>query len=767
MHTILSLNQHWLYKPGFSQENDLDRTADRHAYQRVSLPHTNIELPYNYFDDKAFCFVSCYRRGLKLAPAWKGQRLFLDFEGVMSYARVFVNGALAGEHKGGYTDFSVEITDFVDFDHENEILVAVDSTERPDTPPFGGQIDYLTYGGIYREVQLRVVPQAYIQNVFAATPDALAGEKALSVEVCIHGLHASTGDEYAVEITLRDGDARLASLSQAVGDGNPTHIHLKPLAGIDLWSLNHPKLYQVECVLRHGKDEVDRCETRIGFRDIRFTADGFYLNGEKIKLTGLNRHQAFPYVGYAMPARVQRKDADILKYELGLNTVRTSHYPQSRHFLDRCDEIGLLVFEETPGWQHIGDEDWQKQVLQDVEQMILRDRNHPSIFIWGVRINESADHHSLYTRTNALARRLDPTRPTGGVRCIADSELLEDVYTMNDFVHDNGYGNYLASVIRNYTTYDNLQAQDGDPLALRSPRTVTGLDRDVPYMVTEYNGHMYPTKRFDQEERVVEHALRHARVQNASHANAHIAGAIGWCAFDYNTHADFGSGDKICYHGVMDMFRIPKIAAFAYRSQKSPGEEVVLEPATYWARGERSIGGVIPLVIFTNCDEIAFYYGDELKGIFKPDREHYPALAHPPIVVDEMTGTWGMRWEDAVFVGSVGGKEVIRRRYARNPVPTALTLVADDTRLNTGDWDATRVTVAVKDQLGNVMPFFHEALNVCVEGAGALIGPAQLSLIGGQTAFWIKTTGEAGQIAITASCPRLEREEKTVITVEE
>lgn len=131
---------------------------------------------------------------------------------------------------------------------------------------------------------------------------------------------------------------------------------------------------------------MDQVTVRFGFREAEFQPDGFYLNGRKIKLLGLNRHQSYPYVGYAMPKRAQRRDADVLKEELGLNMVRTSHYPQSRHFLDRCDEIGLLVFEEIPGWQHIGGEAWKEQAVRDVEDMIVRDRNHPSIVIWGYEL---------------------------------------------------------------------------------------------------------------------------------------------------------------------------------------------------------------------------------------------------------------------------------------------------------------------------------------------------------------------------------------------
>jgi beta-galactosidase len=255
----------------------------------------------------------------------------------------------------------------------------------------------------------------------------------------------------------------------------------------------------------------------VGFRSAEFCRDGhFLLNGKPLKLFGLNRHQTYPYIGAAAPARLQQLDADILKYELGCNMVRTSHYGQSPHFLNRCDEIGLLVLEEIAGWQHIGDETWQALAVQDLRAMIIRDRNHPSIVLWGVRINESPDHDDLYRRTNALAHDLDPTRQTGGVRNFIESTFLEDVFTLNDF-----------------------------PQGIQSPRV-------RPHLITEFGGHMFPTKTWDHEERRVEHALIHARKHNLQMGHPDVAGALGWCAFDYHTHREFGSGDRICYHGVME-----------------------------------------------------------------------------------------------------------------------------------------------------------------------------------------------------------------------
>lgn len=354
---------------------------------------------------------------------------------------------------------------------------------------------------------------------------------------------------------------------------------------------------------------VSLSSSRLGFRQARFTPEGFFLNGVKCKLIGLNRHQSWPYVGYAMPERIQRRDAQLLRRELGCNVVRTSHYPQSRHFLDACDELGLLVMEEIPGWQHIGDEDWKQHSLEDLKAMITRDYNRPSIILWGVRSNESQDDHSFYERTNALARAMDPGRQTGGTRYIQRSELLEDVYTYNDFTHDGG------------------------KTVFRPQKETTGLDRAVPLLVTESNGHMYPTKRFDQEARVTEHALRHLRVINESLGREDLAGGISWCAFDYNTHGSFGSGDKICYHGVFDMFRNPKYAAFAYASQKEPEKEPVLEPVTLVSRGERDGGGMVPFYILTNCDYVRVYKNGKKVSDFYPRKEEFPHLKHPPVMI--------------------------------------------------------------------------------------------------------------------------------------
>lgn len=729
---VQAFNKNWQFIPNFDKKY-IDEDYNPEEFEIVSLPHTNKEISYNYFDETSYQFVSCYRKVFQLEEVNDNKDVYIDFEGVMTYAQVYINGHYLGEHKGGYTPFSFNLTPFLSYDSQNFLVVMVDSTERADIPPFGYVVDYLTYGGIYREVNLRFVNPIHIDHVFSKTNNVLSDCKEVEANVYIKNSNKSAVSiKITGELLTLEGSI-IKTISQALllkNSDEQVLLKLESLEDINLWDIDFPNLYLLRIILTENDYTIDTYEARIGFRLAEFTPNGFFLNGKPLKIRGLNRHQAFPYVGYAMPKRVQQKDADILKYDLCVNTVRTSHYPQSRHFLDRCDEIGLLVFEEIPGWQHIGDDAWKAVACENVREMIIRDYNHPSIIIWGVRINESLDDHNFFLETNKIAHDLDSTRPTGGVRCFPNSELLEDVYTMNDFT----YGDHFEKRI------------------LRPQQEVTGLSKNVPYLVTEFNGHMYPTKRFDQEERLNEHALRHLAVHNAATLDPHKCGAIGWCAFDYNTHFDFGSGDRICYHGVMDMFRIPKYAAAFYKSQTHPNNSIIMEAVTRYARGERAIGGITPLTIFTNCESIKLYTEENYIGTYYPAYDRYPGVAYPPIIVDKLEGHWGMSFGNITLLGYINEKEVIREAYIKNPLPSTLLMEVDDLLLDSDEIDATRIIFKLVDQVGHELPYTDAIVNVTVEGPAKLIGPTQFSLIGGCRGAWIKTTGEKGLITINATC---------------
>ena len=708
---VYSLNQNWLYsdKP---QPNATAIGFNDAAFRRVTIPHTNKLLPWHGFDDKEYEFVSIYRRHFQLPPELRASRVFVDFGGVMTAATVWINGKRLGEYRGGYTPFSFDLTPHLNWKGDNVLAVEVDSTERQDIPPFGHQIDYLTFGGIYRDVQLRCVNSMWIENVFAQPVNVLRDNRSLKVRVYLQG---STVTSKKITAELRDGERVIASSSQNIKEVEPPfyELELTNLGNIELWDTQRPRLYNVRVTLSEGSTTVDHYDTRVGFRDAKFTPAGFYLNGKHLKLRGLNRHQTFPYVGQAMPARVQKRDAWILRKELKCNIVRTSHYPQSPHFLDGCDEYGLLVFEEIPGWQHIGNEDWKNLAVDNVGRMIRRDWNHPSIILWGVRINESGDDHDFYSRTNALAHELDDSRQTGGVRYRYNSEKLEDVFTMNDF---------------------------GFPL--RPPNHPL-------YLNTEFNGHMYPTKRNDNVERLREHTHRHARVHDQLASDEKYAGGLGWCAFDYNTHNDFGSGDRICYHGVSDIFRLPKPAAGFYKSQCDPSEEVVLEPAFDWARGDENETFTNALVC-SNCEKLKFYIGDRLIAEVDPDRKTYQYLKYAPFAINLHSGI-GKGWDDLRIEGYIGGKKVIERKMSGKGADKQLLVEPDDRELIGDGIDATRVVLRVTDEYGAARPFANAAIVLSVQGPGEIVGENPFALFGGVGAIWIKSKASPGLIKLTAT----------------
>lgn len=714
---VFPLNHNWLYSDR-NLANGASLTLDDSRFARVTIPHTNKLLPWHGFDDKSYQFISLYRRHFKLPIATRGKRVLIDFGGVMTAATVSLNGKRLGEYRGGYTPFSFELTPHLNWQGDNVLAVEVDSTERKDIPPFGGEIDYLTFGGIYRDVELRVVSSTFIENVFAKPVNVLKEDRRVDVR-CFLNSQGKLPGSLKVTAELRDGDQVLATTSGELSPAGAPHydLSLRNLRSIELWELSHPKLYYVQVMLHSGTNLIDQYETRIGFREASFRENGFHLNGRHLKLRGLNRHQTFPFVGQAMPARVQRRDALILKQELKCNVVRTSHYPQSPHFLDACDEVGLLVFEEIPGWQHIGDQQWKDLSVRYVEEMIRRDWNHTSIILWGVRVNESRDDHDFYTRTNQLAHALDDSRQTGGVRYKYDSEQLEDVYTMNDF-----------------------------QIPLRpANRTL--------YLNTEFIGHMYPTKRNDNIERITEHTMRHARVHNQLASDKKYAGGLGWCAFDYNTHSNFCSSDRICYHGVADIFRIPKPAAGFYKSQCDPKEEIVLEPAFDWSRGDRNESFSIAM-ISSNCDHLKIYIGDRLVADVDPDRQTFPHLKYAPFVTNIRDGI-GKGWGDLKLEGYIDGKKVITKMLSGSGADRQLLVSPDDPELVGDGIDATRLVMKVTDEYGAVRPLANAAIVLSITGPGEIIGENPFSLFGGVGAVWIKTKQAAGTIRLVAKHPTL------------
>lgn len=753
----IPFNNDWLFT------SDYDAGFDN--AETVRIPHTVCEIPYNYIDCQDYQMLCGYKKSFFVPEDWQGKRILLRFDGAAHDATVYCNSKLAAHHACGYTAFTADLTEFLKFGQENTVTVRLDTRENLNIPPFGFVIDYLCYGGLYRDVELEVRNSTYIKNVLIEN----TGLRDISVSIDTSG-KLKVG-KLVAEIFDADGkvaaSAMGAKFKLTVPDGK-------------LWSPDNPYLYTLKAKIVDGDTVLDEKSYRFGLRTAKFENDGFYLNGKKMKLRGLNRHQSFAYTGYAMPKSMQRLDADILKNELGVNAVRTSHYPQSQHFIDRCDELGLLVFTEIPGWQHIGNDAWKDQAVENTREMVMQYMHHPSIILWGVRINESQDDDVLYKRTNAVAHELDRSRQTSGVRYIEKSSLLEDVYAFNDFSHS------------------------GNNAGLKAKNSVTSNKRR-PYLVSECNGHMFPTKAFDDERHRLSHALRHAKLLDAMYAADDICGIFPWCMFDYNTHKDFGSGDGVCYHGVMDMFRNPKLAAAVYASQSEENPCCVVSSSM--DIGEHPAGDIGSVYVFTNADSVRLFKNGLLVKEFYPDSESYPALPHPPVVIDDFIGDLletqenfdaktaeqlkeclyavakygtsalppkyllkfgklmllkGLKFSDGVelygkYVSNWGGEatewrfdavkngEVVKSVIKKPGQKAHIEVEISSTELYEGDtYDVAAVRIYARDELGNSAVYYQEPVILSCSDGLEIIGPHVISLKGGCGGTYVKTTGTAG-----------------------
>ena len=772
---MISLCRNWEFTPAWSD----DFASGLGCFETVQLPHTARELPLHYASSDSYQMICGYRKTLTVTKEMTGKRLFLQFDGAGHIATVYVNGVEAAHHRCGYTAFRFEITDLVR-QGDNRITVKLDTTENPEVPPFGFVIDYLTFGGLYREVWLDVREESLISDLYVTTPTPDSHPQEIAAENI---------DGCAFEVSVLD-EAGYILLDKRTCD---TVLDI-PMPGVRPWTVSDPYRHTLVVQLERDGAVLDRQTVRFGFRRVDIKADGFYLNGEKVFLRGLNRHQSYPYVGYAAPESLQREDARILKEELGCVIVRTSHYPQSHHFIDECDRLGLLVFTEIPGWQHIGGEGWQEQAIQNTREMVLQYRNHPSIVFWGVRINESQDNDELYRRTNEAAKLLDRSRPTTGVRFIEKSHLIEDVYSYNDFSHT------------------------GTNPGVKPKKNVTP-NLNKPLLITEHNGHMFPTKSFDPWQKRQEHALRHARVQHDAEADGGHIGCIGWCMFDYNTHKDFGSGDRICYHGVLDAFRNPKLAAAVYAGYDLT--RPTLAVGSPMDIGDYAGGQIGDVYVFSNADEVRLYKNDQFVGqlanpqfgIFRVEdtvgclletQEGFDKkkaeLLRKCLVSIGRKGLAGLTpgdyaqmaaamlrykvtFEDAFklygkYIGNWGGEatvwrfdavqgdQVVASRTCSPSDKLHLEASASHTTLREGaTYDMAAVRITVRDEFGNIAPYAQLPVKLTVEGPAQLVGPDVVTAEGGMCGTYIRTTGTGGSVKLTISSYGLE-EVSIAFTVE-
>lgn len=719
-------NDDWGFTTQFSDHLVTDE-FDQGSLERVRIPHAVAMTPYHYYDSAVCEMVSGYRREFIAPEEWRDKKVVLTMEGAAHEAVIFVNGQRVWKHKCGYTPIICEISPYLRYGEKNVLAVRLDSRETLNQPPFGKAVEEMTYGGIYRDVYIDVHDRYYIKDVELMQEHVLDTTKILRSRITLN----EEPDDYLIRQSLLDSDghavvhySELQSLEISSG-----------ITDVELWNPEEPRLYILKTELLMGGVQVDSHQIRIGFREAVFRPDGFYLNGKKRKLRGLNRHQSYPYVGYAMPERVQKRDVDILLRELGVNLVRIAHAPQSQDFLDACDEKGLMVCADiSAGWDS-GDEVWKDIEDRNTEEMMRLYQHHPSVIFCGI--------------------------PGQGE--------YPDIRLQNP-----GAGKKASGCL-----FGALQ------------------------------GKAASVKMYDREAIRLDAALECAGMMNACYAETDVAGGCGWSMTDYAVHREFGCGDGICYGGVLDLFRNPKLSAAVYASQSD--ECPYLTIGSTVELGEQPACNIGTVYAFTNADSVKVYRNDAFVTECFPNRDAgnpYAALPHPPIQIDDLIGEWMETQEKyshrtcerikkvlrgiseygmddlplryrmvrirLALTGFIGRRKIteLYDRYAlhRNGMVTVFRFdairdgavvatvtrapgkrrelhVETDTELlvENHSYDVASIRITMCDENGNRLSYDQEPVTLRTEGAISLIGPDVISLQGGCLGTYVKTVGESGE----------------------
>lgn len=551
----VNFNRGWKYSQG-DFESASRISFDDSAWEKVGLPHS-FSTPY-FMSKDFYVGYGWYRKAFPVRKDLLGKNCFLEFDGVFQEAEVFVNGHLAGTHKGGYTGFSIDLTKYLK-EGKNQIAVRVNNLWRADLAPRAGE--HVFSGGIYRNVRLLFKESAYIDwyGTWITTPD-LATKKGVSTRVNVKTdvrNESKKAAEYRLQTNVVDARGKeIASVSTThLLPANTTYTFEQMTADIqkpELWQPGSPTLYKVVSSLYKGKQLLDDCETSFGFRWCEWTADkGFFLNGEHLYFKGANVHQDHAGWGDAVTESGMYRDIQLMK-DAGFDLVRGSHYPHSPAFSRACDEMGMLFWAENAFWGiggHKGDGYWDcsaypvnekdragfdQSVKQQLTELIRIHRNHPSIVLWSMSNEpfftapETMDPmRNLLKETVALTRKLDPTRSVavGGAQRPLDENRIDKI---GDVAGYNGDGSYIPE-------FQN----PGMPTVVSEYGSVTA-DRPGNY----------------------DPGWGDLAKNNAQNGFAWRSGQAIWCGFDHGSIA----GSALGKMGIVDYFRIPKRAWYWYRN---------------------------------------------------------------------------------------------------------------------------------------------------------------------------------------------------------
>jgi len=703
--------------------------------------------------------ICWYRNSFPVQAEPSGRRFFLNFDGAMNVAEVWLNEESLGRHMGGWLPFGFDITDRVVPGRDNLLAVRLDNRDNPITGPKPlPQLDFNPYHGLYRSVHLVVKDALHITDpiladipggggVFVTFPEVSAESATIRVQV-----HVRNSDDRAREFRLRarlDDDQKQAAAPEqltepvrlASGEDRTLTLELEA-SSPRLWSPRAPHLHELHTDLLEAGEVVDGESTRIGIRRIAISAEGFRINGERMFLRGTNRHQEYPYIGYALSDAAQYRDARKIK-DAGFDYIRLSHYLHSPAFMDACDELGLVVMNCIPGWQFFNAEDPEFTEIQydNCRRMIRRDRNHPCVILWEVSLNETQMPAEFIRQTQAIAKQEYP-----GDQCFTCG--WTDGYDV--FIQARQHGGCTevtdrACVVSEYGDWE-YYAQNA------------GLEQDAwaDLAPDEANSRQL---RWHGETALLQQATNFQEAHNDNRKTLAFADGL-WVMFDYNR----GYAPDIESSGCTDLFRVPKFSREFFRSQRPPDERLwqaesgpMVFIATHWTTDSSPI-----IRVFSNCEEIGLRLDGELLERRRPDRGRLCThLAHPPFTF-RLDGFQPGALE---AIGYIGGTEAARQVVRTPGTVSRLDLTLDESGrpFAARARDVAFLRAALRDGVGTLAPDAWENVWFGATGDLALVGANPFSSEAGIASILVQSRSANPRGAVYALCLARAREQTRVL----
>ena len=765
---VYSMNPAWRFHKGAVEGAETKEFNDK-DWTVVSLPDGIEYLPTEASGCINYQGEVWYRKHFTPDAVLKGKKLFLHFEAIMGKSKVFVNGKLLTEHFGGYLPVIADVTDVLDWNGDNVIAVWADNSDDPSYPPGKAQdvLDYTYFGGIYRDCWLIAHNNVFITDpnyenevaggglfvAFGKVSDALA-----EVQLKIHVRNATKNPfSGRVEYMLLQPDgtevARLSDKIQVKAGRATTVSDRMPVKQPMLWTPSTPTLYNLLVrVLDKEGNVIDGYRRRIGIRSIEFKGkDGFYLNGRPYgkPLIGANRHQDFAVVGNAVANSIHWRDAKKLK-DVGMEIIRNAHCPQDPAFMDACDEFGLFVIVNTPGWQFWNDApEFAQRVYSDIRNVVRRDRNHPSVWLWEPILNETWYPADFAKNTRDI---VDAEYPYPYCYSGSDSEARGHENFPVYFAHPANMQDASKEIDPTKTYFTREWGDNVDDWSSHnSPSRVARNWGEQPMRVQaqHYACPYYPVTSYD--------VLYKQSPQ-------HVGGCL-WHSFDHQR----GYHPDPFYGGLMDVFRQPKYSYYMFMAQRPAvknDRNAGSGPMVYIAHEMTPFSGK-DVTVYSNCDEVRLTFNKGGKTYTYKKDKNRPGMPSPvitfPDVYDFMVDKAFSRTQkqDDVYLlaeGLIDGKVVATHKVvpARRPEKILLWMDNEGTDLKADGSDFVTVVAAVADKNGNIKRLNNYNIRFSIEGEGRLLGgPGVLAnpvpVKWGTAPVLVQSTLKPGKIRITAS----------------